>query len=242
MNTKVLAIIVGAILVLAVLVGLSSTGNEDNPQPGQLSTHQWGESSGEDQLFFIEGIDFECPACAQFHPLAKHLREQYSDHIVFVVRHYPLRAIHLNAAYVHRAAEAAAKQGKFWEMHDLLFEQRDLWVNQPDLRVDPAPAVEKFARELDLDWEQFQADFSSSEINDIINNDIQWLNQYTERQSTPTFLLQRGVDGPVEAIPTDRLNSQDKAISLFDSWLDDRTEADDTTTTSPDSEATPEET
>ena len=215
MNAKVLAIAGGVVLVLALLIWFS--GGE--PQEPRLSSNQWGQVSGDDQLFFIEAIDFECPGCAGAHPLIKHLRDEYGDRVVFVARHYPLRAIHLNAGYAHRAAEAAAQQGKFWEMHDLLFDERDLWANQRDLRVDPVPAIDKFARDIGLDLDQFKLDHGSGEINDIINGDIGWVNQHTSERKTPTFFVQRGVDGPVELVPTTDIQTLDQAIALFDSWL-----------------------
>lgn len=217
MNAKVLAVIGGvvALLVLLVVVG----GGDDSSEEARLSSNQWGEVASDDQLFLIEAIDFECPGCAGAHPLMEHLRNEYGDRVVFVARHYPLRAIHLNAGYAHRAAEAAAKQGKFWEMHDLLFEQRDLWVNQRDLRVNPAPAIRQFAEEIGLDLEQFELDHGSAEVNDIINNDIDWVNQHTSERKTPTFFVQRGVDGPVEVVPTTEIQTLDQATALLDSWL-----------------------
>ena len=221
MNPKTLAIVGGVVLVLAALVGLSFLGEDSQTPVARLSQNQIGEVAGDDQLFFIEAIDFECPACAGFHPLMKHLRDQYQDRIVFQTRHYPLRAIHLNAGYAHRVAEAAAMQDKFWQMHDLLFEERELWANQAEtgLRVDPIPAVEQFANQLGLDWDRLQIDLKSTEVNDIINNDIAWVNRNTERRQTPTFFLQRGVDGPVEVIPSQTINNLDSAIAVFDGWV-----------------------
>lgn len=227
MNAKVLSIIGAIIAVFALLVILSARGGDGTASLNQLSSNQWGEVSGDDQIFFIEGIDFECPACSQAHPIMKRLREDYSDRIVFVARHYPLRAIHLNAMYAHRAAEAAAKQGKFWEMHDLLFEKRDLWINQigPDgriaVRVDPVPAVEQFAQELGLDLEQLKVDLESTEVNRVINNDIGWVNEHDDDPSTPTFFIQRGVDGPVEHVPDGQIASLADAQALLDKVLED---------------------
>lgn len=242
MNSKVLAIIGAVIAVFGLLVILSAgsgdNGDGDNSpvRSDTLSSNQWGEVSGDDQIFFVEAIDFECPACASYHPLMQHLREEYSDQIVFVARHYPLRSIHQNAGYAHRAAEAAAKQGKFWEMHDILFEQRDLWVDRRDvdgslIKVDPIPAIEQFAGEIGLDLEQLQADLTSSEVNSIINNDIAWVKRHAPDPATPVFFIQRGVDGPVEFIPSERIRTLDDATKILDGLLeeagpDDSSEAD----------------
>ena len=224
MNSKVLVIIGVVIAVFALLVILSAGSGDKSSTVrfDDLSSNQWGEISGDDQIFLVEGIDFECPACASYHPLVEHLREEYSDRIVFVARHYPLRSIHLNAGYAHRAAEAAAKQGKFWEMHDILFEQRDLWVDIREAdgsltKVDPEPAIKQFAGELGLDWEQLKTDLESSQVNSIINNDIAWVKEHAPEPATPVFFIQRGVDGPVEFIPSDRIRTD--ATNILDDLL-----------------------
>ena len=226
MNSKILIIIGAVVATLALLIVLSAAGENKTSTVrfDELSSNQWGEVSGDDQIFFIEGIDFECPACASYHPLMERLREDYSDQVVFVARHYPLRSIHLNAGYAHRAAEAAAKQGKFWEMHDILFEQRDLWVDIREAdrsltKVDPIPAVEQFAGEIGLDIEQLKTDLESSQINSIINNDIAWVKRNTPNPATPVFFIQRGVDGPVEFIPSERIRTLEDATKILDGLL-----------------------
>ena len=246
MNSKVIAIIGAIVAVFALLIILSGGSSETGPdRTDQLSSNQWGEVAGDDQIFFIEAIDFECPACASYHPLMEQLREDYSDRIVFVARHYPLRSIHPNAMYAHRAAEAAAKQGKFWEMHDILFEQRDLWVNRqgPDrqiVRVDPVPAVEQFAEELGLDLGQLKIDLASSEVNDVINNDIDWVQEHAPDPATPVFFIQRGVGGPVEFIPSSQIRTLDEATAILDDLLAESGETTEEAPTETPPEAQPE--
>jgi cyclophilin family peptidyl-prolyl cis-trans isomerase len=90
------------------------------------------------------------------------LQQQHSEDVRVVFRHFPLMSIHDKAALAAQAAEAAGKQGKFWEMHDLLFEHQDEWSQL---------SVEEFqdwlsdrAAELELDTEQFKADLNSEAI------------------------------------------------------------------------------
>src|SRR4030095_3966120 len=73
----------------------------------------------------VEYGDFQCPYCKRAHPLVKRLLEERGEKFHFVFRNFPLRKIHPHAHASAVAAEAAGKQGKFWEMHDLIFENQD---------------------------------------------------------------------------------------------------------------------
>ena len=64
--------------------------------------------------------DYECPYCGQLHPVLRELRERAGERVRFVFRHFPLDSAHPRARRAAQAAEAAASQGRFWEMHDLL--------------------------------------------------------------------------------------------------------------------------
>lgn len=70
----------------------------------------------------VEYGDFECPHCARAHPIVRLAREQMGDDLRFVFRHFPLAKIHPHAEHAAEMAEAAGERGKFWPMHDLLFE------------------------------------------------------------------------------------------------------------------------
>jgi len=102
--------------------------------------------------------DFECPFCRAFSSTIEMLGEHYGDQVVIYFKHFPLPQ-HVNATPAARAAIAAGQQGKFWEMHDLLFE------NQSELREtsEPAELFARLATELGLDSEQFVEDYESEE-------------------------------------------------------------------------------
>ena len=72
----------------------------------------------------VEYGDYECPYCGQAHPVVKQLRQLMGHRMCFVFRHFPLTTIHPHAQHAAEAAEAAGVQGKFWEMHDVLFEHQ----------------------------------------------------------------------------------------------------------------------
>jgi protein-disulfide isomerase len=72
----------------------------------------------------LEYGDYECPFCADAQPMVKEIRRQFGDDLLFAFRHFPLTNIHPHAEHAAEAAEAAGVQGKFWGMHDLLFENQ----------------------------------------------------------------------------------------------------------------------
>jgi protein-disulfide isomerase len=110
----------------------------------------------------VEFADFECPACGRAYPVMEKLLERYPGQIRFVFKNYPL-SIHKHAEKAARAALAAAKQGKFWEMHHKLFE---LQPSPPD-----DAALEHVARELRLDMKKFAEDLASEPIADEVARD-----------------------------------------------------------------------
>jgi protein-disulfide isomerase len=95
--------------------------------------------------------DFQCPYTAAAHPIVRRVRDRFGARLLFAFRHFPLRDIHPDAQRAAEAAEAAAAQGAFWEMHNLLFESRgalgrdDLVAHAAELGLDAA----RVATELD---------------------------------------------------------------------------------------------
>ncbi len=111
--------------------------------------HIRGNPSG--AVTLVEYGDFECPHCGRAHPILNELLERMGDDIRFVFRHFPLTQIHPDAEPAAESAEAAAAQGKFWEMHDALFE------NQQEL--EPQSLV-GYASDLGLNLPQFQLELA----------------------------------------------------------------------------------
>jgi NhaA family Na+:H+ antiporter len=73
----------------------------------------------------VEYGDYECPHCRQVYPVIAALQEALGDRLRYVFRHFPIRTSHPHAQLAAQAAEAAGAQGKYWEMHDLLFNHQD---------------------------------------------------------------------------------------------------------------------
>lgn len=135
-------------------------------------------------VVLIEYSDFECPACRSYYPVLREIYTEFGDRIAFVYRHFPLTSIHANAEFAARAAEAAGKQDKFWEMHDLLFQKQAEWSKVADI----VPVFRNYAALVGLDVEKFETDFRSKEVKDFVNS------QKSHAVSlgfpgTPTFVL-----------------------------------------------------
>lgn len=122
----------------------------------------------------LEYSDFECPACAQYHSLLKRLLDEASSTVRIVYRHFPLDNLlptgeiqHPRAVPAALASQAAANQGKFAEMHDLLFENQYEWASLP---VSEAVSVfEGYAATIGLDMARFRADRDSQESKAFVN-------------------------------------------------------------------------
>jgi len=130
----------------------------------------------------VEFLDFECEACGAAHPVVKQILEEYGDKIQFVVRNFPN---HKNSLLAANAAEAAGEQGKFWEMHDKLFE------NQKDWGEKQTPQTElflKYAKELELDTEKIKSAMESNKFTEKINKDKQE-GISLGVDATPTFFI-----------------------------------------------------
>lgn len=123
-------------------------------------------SAPNEKVVMVEFGDFECPACAAYHTLVKQVMEENKDKLSLVFRHFPLSQ-HKNARPAAYAAEAAGKQGKFWEMYNKLYENQDSWVALSD----PSEKFLEYAKEFGLDLSKFKEDASSSDIKSKVDRD-----------------------------------------------------------------------
>jgi protein-disulfide isomerase len=104
--------------------------------------------------------DYQCPPCGELHPTLKKLKQEYGENLNFVFRNLPLTSIHKNALAAAQAAEAARMQNRFWEMHDLLYENQDLWKDD----INPQATFWKFASDLGLDTARFGRDLGDRQV------------------------------------------------------------------------------
>ena len=161
-------------------LGLSSAQEVDM----KISDQDWMKGNSGAQVSLVEYSDFQCPACAAYYPFVRRLEEELGEKIKVVYRQFPLISAHPNAYPAARASEAAGNQGKFWEMHDILFERQEEWSAQ----VDAKENFVTYAKEIGLDEAQFLADYDSDIVKDRVNEDISSGNDF-EVNATPTFFL-----------------------------------------------------
>jgi protein-disulfide isomerase len=209
---KKFLIILGVVLV--ALFGLFFfTGNKkDNNTTGTgsesstVSNHSKGGNSKNVELL-VYG-DFQCPVCSEFFVIENAIFEKYKDQIKFTYRHYPLDTIHPNARAAHRAAEAAGLQNKFFEMHDLLYQNQKVWSDSSN----PKTIFEAYAEQLGLDINKFKADYESQIVNSTINADK---NEGTGKgvQGTPTYFING------KKLDNKDLSSVDDFSKIIDQYL-----------------------
>ncbi len=138
----------------------------------------------ESKIKLVEYSDLQCPACGMYYPIIKQLLEEFGNSISFEYRHFPLRSIHKNAEPAALATEAAGLQGKFWEMHDILFENQKEWsnANGNNIFID-------YAKKIEIDPVKFESDLTfNSEIKNKVESDYQ-SGLELNVNSTPSFFL-----------------------------------------------------
>lgn len=162
----------------------------------------------EQKVVLIEYGDFQCPACGRIFPTVKELEAKYPDKLTFIFRNRPLTNIHPNALAATTAAEAAGLQGKFFEMHDLLYQNQTSWSN---VDVTQRSAIfEGFASQLELDLDKYRQDLSSQDIVAKIARDRETAQIY-DVNSTPTFVLNGEKQGELQ--PEDLTRIVDEAVA-----------------------------
>src|SRR5262245_47198669 len=130
-----------------------------------------------------EFADFECPACGKFYPIMKSIEKEYGNRIRDVFREFPLSQ-HVHAMPAARAAEAAGKQGKFWEMHDLLYQDTETWTKAPNVLLQ----FDGYAKRIGLDVERFKHDQVTEEVKKrILLDHVRGVSM--KLHSTPTLYL-----------------------------------------------------
>ncbi|MCA9354519.1 MAG: thioredoxin domain-containing protein [Candidatus Kaiserbacteria bacterium] len=175
---------VGVVVVLLIIgsVFLSNQSAQESNESITITDHVKGNP--EASVMLTEYSDFQCPACSSFQPVVESVLEQYGDQIRFEYRHFPLITIHPHALRAAIAAEAAGQQGKFFEFHDLLFQNQQEWSTV----AVPTTFFVKYAEELELDIEQFRSQLNSSLLEERVRS------QFDEARElgltgTPSFLL-----------------------------------------------------
>lgn len=173
---------------IALLVAQkSNTGGQNISLPASLilAEDDWFKGEQKAKLTLVEYSDFQCPACAYFHPIIEKLAEDYKDNLKIVYRHFPLPQ-HKNAVLAASAAEAGGKQEKFWEMAAAIFESQNEWSETS--QSEAGNIFKESAGRLNLNIEQWEKDIESEDIKKSIDDDYKNGVKFGIN-ATPTFFL-----------------------------------------------------
>ncbi len=188
-------VIIAAVLTVAIGAGIwMFRSAQPQPQPSVASVTQApanspaatpdAATSPRAYVTIEEFGDYQCPPCGGLHPTLKTLKDEYGNRIRFVFRHFPLTQIHKHALEASYAAAAAGLQGKFWEMHDLLYDNQNVWSEVGDFR----PVAINFALKIGLDRERFMRDMDGLKVMALVSEDTQRANSVGVN-STPTVFI-----------------------------------------------------
>ncbi|MBP6926094.1 MAG: DsbA family protein [Candidatus Pacebacteria bacterium] len=179
-----LLVVVGAIALIVMKPAMTVSEQPiDTSIIIRENSHTLGAVGAKVQV--VEFGDYQCPACAYAHPIFTKLMKDYANNpnVSFTFRNFPLPG-HKNAIVSAQAAEAASAQGKFWEMHDMLYEKQDEWSEL----ANPKELFATYATAIGLDVTKFSTDVSKNAYSAIINadkNDGEDLNI----NGTPSFFI-----------------------------------------------------
>lgn len=183
----------------------SSPGSQSTPAqqpvarqgvPGAEPAHSIGPANA--PVHLEEFGDFQCPPCGMLHPILEQMHEEFGNRLRITFREFPL-ANHQHARTAAAAAEAAGIQGKFWPMHDLIYERQNAWKEQFNARA----IFEGYAREIGLDVERYNRDMDGNLVTQRIFQDAR-RGQSLGVQGTPTVFM-NGREVPFENLAPDKL-------------------------------------
>lgn len=190
MDKRFLSILGGIIVIFIIIFAVTqNSGNNNNSSSGSANSNAQPtshiEGKGEKNVTLVEWGDYECPICEAYYlPLKQAVAAEFND-IHFQFRNLPLTSIHPNAFAAARAAEAAGLQGKYWQMHDKLYDNQSDWASSSN----PQSSFDNYARQIGLNISQFDSDYASAKVNSAINADLNAFAKTGKDQATPTFFL-----------------------------------------------------
>lgn len=162
-------VVVLGLIVWGVIVAMSKPVGPKVGDPAAVSSSDHifyaprSAESASSSVTIVEYSDFQCPACRAYYPLVEQVLASTTVPIRFIYRHFPLPQ-HQNAPLAAQASEAAALQGRFWEMHDILFQEHPAWVDLGD----PHAAFEGFAERIGLNMDKFRKDIDSDAVKSLV--------------------------------------------------------------------------
>ncbi len=177
----------------------AATNAATNAAPGAQPPHFRGSENA--SVIIEEFGDFECPPCGLFYSVLKGTEDEFGPRIKVIFREFPLTPNHVHALPAARAAEAAGLQGRFFEMHDLIYQNQKAWKDVFDVR----PVFAVYAKQIGLDVERWQRDQTGEAVDQRIFLDGNRAHSLGVK-GTPTVFL-NGVEVPFEQLTPEGLRA-----------------------------------
>jgi protein-disulfide isomerase len=183
-------VLVAAVAATWMLLRSQKSGNSANnasptpvtDAPGADPPHVRGNANA--PVTLEEFADFQCPSCGAYYPELKKIETEFGDRLRVIFRERPLVPPHEHALIAAQAAEAAGLQGRFWEMHDKLYENQTAWSDARDL----VPIFVDYAKQIGLDTDRFMKDLNGEVVATRIFQDGKRVHALGVN-STPTFFV-----------------------------------------------------
>jgi hypothetical protein len=186
---------------VGINLGLSTNSVPYIPEPNLTRSYNYTLGPKEARVELVYFVDLQCPACQANNAPFQEIKNRYKDKVHFVYKNYPLTEMHANAEQAAFAAQAAGRQGKYFEYIDKIFANQDLGLTNTNL--------EKFAKDLSLDLTKWNRDRNSDEVRREVRWDQQDLNNASlpvssrsgrpkaagEKSGTPTIVIKK--DGQI---------------------------------------------
>lgn len=182
----IIAVVLAAAIGTGAFMFRSAQPQVSTPSPSPTSTpvNPQVAAAPKGVVTIEEFGDYQCPPCGTIHPDIKKVKNEFGSSVRLIFYQFPLSQIHKNALDAAHAAMAARLQGKFWEMHDVLYENQKLWSDAPDLR----PFAAGYAQQLGLDMERFRRDMDSPQVDAAVSADLR-RGQSLGVTGTPTLFI-----------------------------------------------------
>ncbi len=176
--------IIGSLVIAIVALVVFLKFREGNSESMRVAQQAVATTTPTTIVTVEEFGDYQCEPCAQLHPGLKEIKQQFGPNLNLIFRNLPLSTIHKHALAAAQAAEAARMQNRFWEMHDLLYQNQALWKNEKR----PRTMFLKFAGDLGLDMARFERDMDNEQVRFRIEADRDAASRL-DIEATPTVLI-----------------------------------------------------
>ena len=181
---KMIYLGLGVIVVSAILISVLRGVMQPAPSVDEVVAADHVKGNPDAPITIVEYSDFQCPACEAQYKSIKEVWAPIKSSVRFVYRHFPLTNIHPHALTAAYYSEAAGMQGKFWEMHDFMFENQNRWTGTKEIK----PVFDGYVKQLGLDAEKFAVDLKSDAVKSKVASDMQSAKK-AQVASTPSLYL-----------------------------------------------------